>query len=255
MSKSAQEQQPPLQQEERPPNHEIIRQARELIIHLHGEKGYTLGDDGFVIKKRFFKQILNVKDDDKPALISEIYRRHDCCAERNIKAARERPKRNLKYDSVKKLQVELKVVVPSAICATAADQDELNRKKRQMDAIRSVEKQSRWGVSFGDACTGVWRALQDPDGVLGHHNDVEVDAVTPAPPVDPASAATGTAPVQAGLVHKRADALQQQHNNESNRTVNNYNDSQQPIPDVPMAVKVVGIRGIGTSGMGCWESL
>ena len=34
------------QEQQQPSNDETIRQVRELIICLYGEKGYTLGDDG-----------------------------------------------------------------------------------------------------------------------------------------------------------------------------------------------------------------
>ena len=117
MDETAQEQQqqPPLQQQERPPNNEIIRQAKALVIHMYGENGYTLGDDPFVMKKPYFKSIVFLDSQDKPALIREIHRRYDCCARLKIKTVRERPIRNLTHESVVKLKAELKVVVPSAI--------------------------------------------------------------------------------------------------------------------------------------------
>ena len=158
MNETAQQQQ---QQQEQPSNDEIIRQAKELVIHLYGEEGYTLGDGTVAVKKPRFKTILSLKNNDKPALIREIYRRHDCCARLNIKTARERPKRNLTHESVKKLQTELKLIVPSAVCITGTDKDDLNLKKRQLDAIRAAdENHPRWDDTLKGACTAVWHAMQ-----------------------------------------------------------------------------------------------
>ena len=120
------------------------------------KKGYTLVDSAFVVEKTPFQTILNLKDNDRLALTRAIYKGFDCCAERNIKTVRERPKRNLANKSKAKLKAELRAIVPSSICTTEADKDELNRIKRQMDAIRSVEKLLRWNIFCNEACAAVW---------------------------------------------------------------------------------------------------
>ena len=80
-------------------------------------------------------------------------------------------------------------------------------KQRQVDAIRSLEKQSCWAADFDQACTEIWRAMEDPDSVLGNNNGV-VAAVAPVAPIAP-HVAIPAAPVQAGLLQKRVDTSQQ----------------------------------------------
>ena len=155
-----------------PPNDEIKRQVRELIIGLYGEKGYTLGDDGFIPEKRYFKMILQLmKKDDQASVVNEVQRRYEVCRQLNIKTDAPQIMTSLSSKTMPQLKARLKEVIPSAICTTTDEKNELQRKKRQMNAIRLEEKQSRWRATEDEVCAAVWRAIQDPDSVLGNNDD------------------------------------------------------------------------------------
>ena len=123
-----------------PSNDEIKRQVRELIIGLYGEKGYTLGDDGFIPEKRYFKMILQLmKKDDQASVVNEVQRRYEVCRQLNIKTDAPQIMTSLSSKTMPQLKARLKEVIPSAICTTTDEKNELQRKKRQMNAIRLEE--------------------------------------------------------------------------------------------------------------------
>ena len=140
----------------------IIRRPRELIMYLYGEQGYTVGKDGdFVIKKKPFDTIM--KFPKKPVFMDEVQRRHDLCGVRGIDPGCRRPPRNLGSSTLGQLKLQLRTMTPSLVHRP----QDLNRRKRQMDAIRQVVQSHDQNTALAVAYTAVHMAMENPDQFLG----------------------------------------------------------------------------------------
>ena len=148
--------------QQKPSNNGIIRQVQEIIICLYGQKGYTLGDDGFLVHKREFKRI--VKLPRHQYIMDEVQRRHDCCDRLGIKTALPRPPLHLGSSNLVQLKDQLRNILPSVIAKEDDERARLHKNKQQLDAIRSAVDRSPVGMGRNDACTALWCAMQG----LGH---------------------------------------------------------------------------------------